>query len=218
MTSPTDKMDAILAREPIVPVLTIEDVQHAVPLARALISGGIRALEITLRTKAAEDSVRAIRRDVPEAIVGLGTVTSSEHIALAKSLDAAFIVTPGTTQALHAAIAAAAIPCLPGVATASEIIAAQAHGHRLMKFFPAVPAGGLGALKAFAGPFPTIRFCPTGGIGEAEMPTWLGLPNVAAVGGSWLAPPALIAKGDWAGIRDIAARSVAAARSVRRPG
>jgi 2-dehydro-3-deoxyphosphogluconate aldolase/(4S)-4-hydroxy-2-oxoglutarate aldolase len=207
--------DRLLADNPIIPVLTIERVEDAVPLAKALVTGGVRALEITLRTPAAIEAAAAIRQAVPEAITGIGTVRTPADLDRALQVGAQFLVSPGTTPRLLDASRSIAVPLLPGVATASEIAAALDAGFDVQKFFPAVPSGGMPALKAFAGPFPDVRFCPTGGIGESDFVTWLGLKNVSAVGGSWLAPPELVKRGDWAGITQIAARSQAAVRSVR---
>jgi 2-dehydro-3-deoxyphosphogluconate aldolase/(4S)-4-hydroxy-2-oxoglutarate aldolase len=203
--------DALLAPNPIIPVLTIARVDDAVPLARALVAGGITALEVTLRTPAAVEAARRIAREVPDAILGIGTVRTPADLQRAVDAGAQFLVSPGTTPALLAAAARSEVPLLPGVATASEIAAALDAGFDVQKFFPAVPAGGISALKAFAGPFPDVRFCPTGGIGETDMPAWLALSTVAAVGGSWLAPAARVEAGDWSGITTIAARSRAAA-------
>jgi 2-dehydro-3-deoxyphosphogluconate aldolase/(4S)-4-hydroxy-2-oxoglutarate aldolase len=202
----------LLQAERIVPVLTLTRLDDAVPLAHALMAGGLRTLEITLRTPVALAAAERIAAEVEGAIVGLGTVTTASDIAAARRIGAHFAVSPGATETLFDAARDHAMPFLPGVATASEIMAATSRGARVLKFFPAVPAGGLPAVKAFAGPFPDVRFCPTGGIGEADLPAWLAQPNVLAVGGSWLAPADRIAAGDWATITQVAARSVSAAR------
>ncbi len=191
---------SLLSGCPVVPVITIERSADAVPLARALVTGGIRAIEITLRTPAARDAAAAIVKDVPEAIVGVGTVLNPGDLATARDLGARFIVSPGATPDLLAAAAASDLPFLPGVQTASELMACLAAGFDIVKLFPAVPAGGLALLRALAGPFPGVRFCPTGGIGEGNAAEWLAEPNVLAVGGSWVAPPGAIRKGDWAAI------------------
>jgi 2-dehydro-3-deoxyphosphogluconate aldolase/(4S)-4-hydroxy-2-oxoglutarate aldolase len=204
------KLDAILARNRLIPVLTIEAVDHAVPLARALVEGGITALEITLRTPVAAAAAERIQREVPEAIVGLGTVRSAADVALAAGLGAQFVVSPGTTSEIYDAVATHDLPFLPGVATATEVLAALQRGHRVVKLFPASVVGGIAAIKALAGPFPEVRFCPTGGVTEGNADEWLSVPEIVAVGGSWLAPADRIRAADWAGIRAIAARSLAA--------
>lgn len=181
----------------VIPVITIERVEDAVPLARALVAGGLRCLEITLRTPAAVEAARAIAADVPEAVVGVGTVLTPRDLAVASEIGAQFALSPGATPELLDAAAAGGLPFVPGVATASELMAALARGLDIVKFFPAVPAGGTAALRALAGPFPQARFCPTGGVGEANAAEWLALPNVLAVGGSWLTPPDEIARGAW---------------------
>lgn len=202
---------ALLKANPIVPVMVVTRVADAVPLARALVEGGIRALEITLRTPAALEAARAIIAEVPGAIVGLGTVTTPEDLAAAEKLGAAFAVSPGATLRLLAAAQRSSVPLLPGVATASEVMSALDHGIDTVKFFPAVPAGGIPALKALAGPFPQLRVCPTGGITPETARTWLDLPNVLAVGGSWLAPADLVGAAKWAEITTIARHSCALA-------
>jgi 2-dehydro-3-deoxyphosphogluconate aldolase / (4S)-4-hydroxy-2-oxoglutarate aldolase len=201
-------LDAILAKNPIIPVITIDRLADAVPLARALVAGGITALEITLRTPVALDAATAIIKAVPDAIVGLGTVTRQADLDAAERIGARFIISPGTTPALLVSAAKRALPYLPGVATASDVMAAVEAGYRTVKFFPAVPAGGIPAIRALAGPFPDVRFCPTGGISEANAADWLAVPGIVAVGGSWLAPQNLIRAGDFGGITDIAARSI----------
>ena len=192
----------------VVPVLTIARVADAVPLARALVAGGVRTLEITLRTAAGAAAAKAIHAEVADAIVGLGTVTTSRDLELCRDNGLKFAFSPGASPALLDAAAAMGLDFVPGVQTASEIMACLERGFDVMKFFPAVPAGGIPALKALAGPFPHVRFCPTGGISEADAATWLALPNVLAVGGSWLAPPELVEAGDWAAITARAKRSM----------
>lgn len=194
------KLEEILRVAPIIPVITIERVEDAVPLARALVAGGLAALEITLRTEAAPAAAAAIIKAVPDAIVGLGTVLSREDLETARDLGARFALSPGATPDLLDAAAAGGLPFIPGVQTSSEIMAALARGFDVVKFFPAVPAGGIAGLKALAGPFPQMRFCPTGGIGKSNFADWLALGNVVSVGGSWLAPPSDIRGGDWAAI------------------
>ena len=173
----------------IIPVITIERVDDAVPLAWALVAGGLRCLEITLRTPAAADAAKAIVTNVPEAVVGVGTVLTPRDLALAREVGARFALSPGATPELLDAAAAGDLPFVPGVATPSELMAALARGLDVVKFFPAVPVGGVAALRALAGPFPQARFCPTGGVSEANVAEWLALSNVVAVGGSWLTPP-----------------------------
>ena len=200
----------LLARVRIVPVLTIRKREDAVPLARALVAGGIDVLEITLRTPAARDAARDIIAQVPDAIVGLGTVLNPQDLADAEAIGARFAVSPGATDALLAV--KSRIPLLPGVATASDCMRAIAHGHKATKFFPAGAIGGTAALKALRGPFPDLLFCPTGGVDAGNLAEYMALPNVVAVGGSWVAPDGDIAKGNWSAITERAreARAVAA--------
>jgi len=210
------RLDEVLRAAPVVSVITIEREADGVPLARALVAGGLRALEITLRTPAAAAAARAIGEAVPEAIVGIGTVLTPQDLETARSLGARFAVSPGTTPELLDAAARGDLPFIPGAQTASEIMAALARGFDVMKLFPAVPAGGIAALKALAGPFPQVRFCPTGGIGEESLLDWLRLPNVASVGGSWLASAADIRAGDWDAITVRTRRAVEMTRRVGR--
>jgi 2-dehydro-3-deoxyphosphogluconate aldolase/(4S)-4-hydroxy-2-oxoglutarate aldolase len=189
---------------PVIPVIVIDDVNDAVPLAEALVAGGVRVLEITLRTPAALDAVRAIATRVESAIVGVGTITDPGDFSRAIDAGARFGVSPGITPALIDAARACRLPLLPGVMTPSEIIAARAAGFRALKFFPAQQAGGIGMLKALAGPFPDVTFCPTGGVTAATAPDFLALPNVACVGGSWLTPADAIRDGDWPRITRLA--------------
>ena len=189
---------------PVIPVIVIDQLAQAVPLARSLVAGGIRVLEVTLRTPAGIDAIAAIARDVPEAIVGVGTVTQPQEFALSSKAGARFAETPGLTPALLEAARHAARPLLPGVMTPSDIIAAKAAGYRELKLFPAQQAGGIGMLKALAGPFPDVTFCPTGGVTAATAPDFIALPNVACVGGSWLTPKEAIAAGDWGRITALA--------------
>jgi 2-dehydro-3-deoxyphosphogluconate aldolase / (4S)-4-hydroxy-2-oxoglutarate aldolase len=186
----------------IIPVITIESVEHAIPLARALVSGGLRCLEITLRTPAAPAAAAAIVENVPDAVVGIGTVLDPSDLAQARTLGARFALSPGASPELLDAAAVAELPFVPGVATPSEVMAALARGFDILKFFPAVPFGGTAALRALGGPFPQVRFCPTGGIGELDLPQWLALPNVIAVGGSWLTPLPDLRAGRWQVISD----------------
>lgn len=205
--TPNEQLAGILAENPIIPVITIAKVSDAVPLAKALLSGGITALEITLRTPAAPDAIERIVKEVPEAIVGVGTIRSAGDVAQAVRLGAKFLVSPGTTGGIYRAVAQSKLPFLPGVATASELMAALDQGFDTVKFFPAVPAGGIAAIKALAGPFPQVRFCPTGGISEGNFLEWLAVPEIVAVGGSWLAPASAIKAGNWADITSIARRA-----------
>jgi 2-dehydro-3-deoxyphosphogluconate aldolase / (4S)-4-hydroxy-2-oxoglutarate aldolase len=200
MTSKQEKLAALFKQAVVIPVLTIERLEDAVPLARALVAGGVRVLEVTLRTPAAIPAAQAIIANVPEAVVGIGTILNADDLARAEALGAVFGISPGATPDLLKAAAASALPFAPGIATASELMQALAHGFNLVKFFPAEPSGGIKALRALAGPFPDARFCPTGGIGEANAVAWLAEPNVFAVGGSWLCPAADVRSGNWAGI------------------
>lgn len=202
------KLADILRAGPIVPVITLERVEDAVPLARALVAGGLRLLEITLRTPAAVESAEAIIRDVPEAIVGIGTVLTPKDLERAQALGARYALSPGATPDLLDAASQGEMPFIPGIATASELMAALAHGFPTVKFFPAVAAGGIPALKALAGPFPQARFCPTGGIDEKNARDWLALSNVVAVGGSWVCPTSDIRAQAWGEITAKAKRAV----------
>jgi 2-dehydro-3-deoxyphosphogluconate aldolase / (4S)-4-hydroxy-2-oxoglutarate aldolase len=204
-------IQTVLHASPVMPVIVLENVADAVPLARALVAGGIRVLEVTLRTAAALESIRAIAEQVPDAILGAGTVVNPADLAAAAAAGASFAVSPGATPELLRAGRESAIPLLPGVMTPSDVIAAVAAGYTAMKLFPAAQAGGMGMLKALAGPFPQVRFCPTGGIDSASAPAFLALPNVACVGGSWLTPVDRVRAGDWAAITELA-RAAAALR------
>jgi 2-dehydro-3-deoxyphosphogluconate aldolase / (4S)-4-hydroxy-2-oxoglutarate aldolase len=190
----------LFALAPVIPVITIEDAAHAVPLARALVAGGLPVIEITLRTDAAIEAARAIVAEVPAAVVGIGTVLTPADLARAAKLGAAFAISPGMSHELLEAAASGDLPFAPGIQTASDLIACVTRGYDLVKFFPAVPAGGLAALNALSGPFPSVRYCPTGGIGEANVAQWLAHPKVVAVGGSWIAPTADIKAGAWSAI------------------
>ncbi|WP_114946198.1 bifunctional 4-hydroxy-2-oxoglutarate aldolase/2-dehydro-3-deoxy-phosphogluconate aldolase [Microvirga calopogonii] len=198
----------LLRAGPIVPVITLERVEDAVPLARALVAGGLRLLEITLRTAAAAESAAAIIRDVPEAIVGIGTVLTPKDLERAQALGARYALSPGATPDLLEAASRSEMPFIPGIATASELMAALAHGFQTVKFFPAVAAGGIPALKALAGPFPQARFCPTGGIDEKNARDWLALSNVVAIGGSWVCQPSDIRAQAWGEITAKAQRAM----------
>jgi 2-dehydro-3-deoxyphosphogluconate aldolase / (4S)-4-hydroxy-2-oxoglutarate aldolase len=189
---------------PVIPVIVLEHVGHAVPLARALVQGGVRVLEVTLRTKAALACIEAIAREVPDAIVGAGTLRTAADVRAAKNAGCLFGVSPGYTSAMAQACKDAALPLLPGVATASEVMQANADGFSFLKFFPATAAGGIPLLKALAGPFPEVAFCPTGGITPETAPHFLALSNVKVCGGSWLTPPEALAAGDWPRITALA--------------
>ena len=194
----------VMRAGPVIPVLVIEELAHAVPLARALVAGGIRVLEVTLRTPAALAAIRAITREAPEVIIGAGTLTRPEEFVEAIAAGARFGVSPGLTPALAQAARDAGLPFLPGVMTPSEVIAARLAGFSELKLFPAQQAGGIGMLQALGGPFPDVAFCPTGGITAETAPDFLALPNVACVGGSWLAPKAALVAGDWGRITELA--------------
>ncbi|MGN2247294.1 bifunctional 4-hydroxy-2-oxoglutarate aldolase/2-dehydro-3-deoxy-phosphogluconate aldolase [Frateuria sp. GZRR35] len=189
---------------PVIPVVVIEDARAAVPMARALVAGGVPAIEVTLRTAAALEAVRAIAAEVEGAMVGVGTVLGEADLRAAYEAGARFAVSPGATSRLLDAAADIPLPLLPGAATASEAMALLERGYRHLKFFPAVPAGGAKLLAAWAGPLPQLRFCPTGGISAATAGEFLALPSVLCVGGSWLTPADKLAAGDWAGIEALA--------------
>ncbi|MBS4044951.1 MAG: bifunctional 4-hydroxy-2-oxoglutarate aldolase/2-dehydro-3-deoxy-phosphogluconate aldolase [Alphaproteobacteria bacterium] len=212
LTERTAALDAILTRSPVIPVLVVEDAAQAVPLARALIAGGIPVLEITLRSAAALDAIQRIAAEVPDAVVGAGTVLNPAQFAAAQLAGAKFVISPGATEALYYTAKDTGLPYLPAVATASEVMRAMEQGFLRAKFFPAESSGGIGALKGFGGPFPEMKFCPTGGITEANLRSYTSLPNVFAAGGSWLAPKELLQKGDWAGITAIAKKAVQIAK------
>lgn len=194
----------VMRTGPVIPVIAIEDLAHAVPLAKALVAGGVRVLEVTLRTAAGLDSIRAIAREVPDAIIGVGTLTRPEEFAKAVEAGARFGVSPGLTPTMIQAAHETGLPLLPGVMTPSDVIAARLAGFSQLKLFPAQQAGGIGMLKALGGPFPDVMFCPTGGVSVENAPDFLALPNVACVGGSWLVPKAAITAGDWGKITTLA--------------
>ena len=203
----------ILGIAPVIPVLTLSDLAHAVPLAEALVGGGLRVLEITLRTPVAIGCLEAIRKAVPDAIVGIGTLTRAVDFAAAGRAGAQFGVTPGLTPELAAAARGARFPLLPGVMTPTEVLAARLAGFNILKLFPAHQAGGVEMLRALGAPFPDVLFCPTGGITRASAPEYLALPNVVAIGGSWVAPRTLIDAKDWQGIEALARDAAALKRS-----
>jgi 2-dehydro-3-deoxyphosphogluconate aldolase/(4S)-4-hydroxy-2-oxoglutarate aldolase len=194
----------VMQDAPVIPVIVLNDVKHAVALARALVAGGIRMLEVTLRTKEALACIEAIAREVPEAVAGAGTVRSAADAKACANAGARFAVSPGYTQGVGQACKDLGLPLLPGVATGSEIMMAQEDGLTQLKFFPAMQAGGPAMLKAWSGPFTDVQFCPTGGVSLANAPEFLALPNVVCVGGSWLTPADAVASGDWARITTLA--------------
>lgn len=206
------KTTDLIVHGPVIPVIVLQREADAVPMAEALIAGGVRVLEITLRTPAALAGMEAIARAVPQAIVGAGTLRSPADVRAARDAGCVFGVSPGYTAAVGQACRDAGLPLLPGVATASEVMAAQADGLDFLKFFPATAAGGIPMLKALGGPFPDVRFCPTGGITPATAPDFLALDNVVVCGGSWLTPADAMASGDWARITRLAREASALAR------
>jgi 2-dehydro-3-deoxyphosphogluconate aldolase / (4S)-4-hydroxy-2-oxoglutarate aldolase len=205
----------VMQDAPVIPVIVLHDVAHAVPMARALVAGGIRMLEVTLRTPQALACMEAIARDVPEAVLGAGTLRSAADARAAADAGARFAVSPGYTPALGQACRDLRLPLLPGVATGSEVMMCQEDGLTELKFFPAMQAGGAAMLKAWSGPFTDIRFCPTGGVTPANAADLLALPNVVCVGGSWLVPADALAQGDWARITQLAREAAALGRSAR---
>ena len=207
------QLAAILALAPVVPVVIVDDAAHAVPMAKALVAGGIRVIEVTLRTPAARDAIRAITGEVEGALVGVGTVLDGTQLEAARQAGARFAVSPGASPKLLDAADDSELPLLPGVATAGEAMTLLERDYRHLKFFPAVPAGGEKLLAAWASPLPQIRFCPTGGISLANAAEFLALPNVACVGGSWLTPSHKLKAGDWRGIEQLA-REAALLRRV----
>ncbi len=207
MSSPLPSSPApasVLDLAPVLPVVVIDDSSYAVPLARALVAGGLPAIEVTLRTPAALDAIRAIAGEVPEAVVGAGTLITPGQVNEAVAAGARFLVSPGWTDVLLDAMRASGVPFLPGVSTASEVVALLERGVREMKFFPARAAGGTAYLKSLAGPLPQARFCPTGGVGPDSAPDYLALPNVGCVGGGWMLPADAVAARDWARVEGLA--------------
>jgi len=197
----------LLAAAPVIPVLTIKDASVAVQLARALVVGGLPVIEVTLRTPQALSAIREIAREVPEAVVGAGTITRVEDIQVATAAGARFLVSPGTPAALAVGLSSCPVPVLPGCATVTEAMALAAYGFTALKFFPAEPSGGAAFLKSLSGPLPGLVFCPTGGIDAAKAPSYLALANVGAVGGSWVVPDDALAGGDFARITRLAAEA-----------
>jgi 2-dehydro-3-deoxyphosphogluconate aldolase/(4S)-4-hydroxy-2-oxoglutarate aldolase len=204
--TPTSRFSALQVMQdaPVIPVIVLHDVAHAVPMARALVAGGIRMLEVTLRTPQALACMEAIAKEVPDAVVGAGTVRSPQDAAAAAKAGAQFAVSPGYTRAVGQACRDHGLSLLPGVATGSEIMMAQEDGYNALKFFPAMQAGGPAMLKAWAGPFFDVQFCPTGGVTPGNALDFLSLPNVTCVGGSWLVPADALVQGDWSRIEALA--------------
>ncbi len=203
----TNHLNSVLDVQPVIPVVRIERAEDAVPLARALAKGGLPAIEITLRTPKALDAIRRVAAEVPEAIVGAGTILNAAQFGEAVAAGATFIVSPGQTPAVFDAAEDSSVPLLPGATTATEIMLAAERGYNTLKFFPAEQSGGVSFLKSLASPFQGVRFCPTGGITPANASTYLALSNVVCVGGSWVAPDALIAGGEWDQITALAAEA-----------
>lgn len=207
MDKKTETLLSVLKMQPVVPVLMIEDAASAVPLARALVAGGLKAIEITLRTPAALDAIRAVSEEVEGAVTGAGTILNARQFSQAEDAGAQFIVSPGTTQELLDAARNSDVPLLPGAVTSSEIMALREEGYSVLKFFPAEQAGGAAYLKSLSSPLAGTLFCPTGGISPKNAMDYLSLPNVVCVGGSWVAPKDMVAAGDWDGITALAAEA-----------
>lgn len=204
-------IERVVQAAPVVPVMVIEQIEHAVPLARALVAGGLPVLEITLRTECALEAIRLIKAEVEGAIVGAGTVNTPADVDRAVAAGSEFLVSPGSTPDLIDAALASGVPILPGVNSPSEVMALMARGFKYLKFFPAEAAGGVPMLKSISGPLPQVKFCPTGGVSLKNLDDYLSLPNVVCVGGSWMAPVELMRKGDWAAIETLAREARAAA-------
>lgn len=209
MTAPLSLLDQV----PVIPVVVLDDADHAVPLARALVAGGLPAIELTLRTPVALDAIARIAAEVPEILLGAGTVLDAAQAKSATDAGARFLVSPGSTRELRAALRDTGLPSLPGVSTVSEVLTLLEEGWTEMKLFPAEAVGGVALLKALSSPVPAARFCPTGGIGPGNAADYLALPNVGCVGGSWITPSALLQAEDWAGVTELAA----AAAELREP-
>jgi len=201
----------LLASNPVIPVITLDRVEDAVPLAEALVAGGLKVLEVTLRTESAIEGIKQIIKHVPGAIVGTGTVCNEQQIKLSEDIGCQFMISPGATDKLLQAAQKSSVPFLPGISSVSELMRGLEYGHRDFKFFPAEAAGGVPVLKAMAGPFSDVKFCPTGGIGLHNVLAYLALPNVLCVGGSWIAQPKLIQAKNWAEIEKLAREAVALA-------
>jgi 2-dehydro-3-deoxyphosphogluconate aldolase/(4S)-4-hydroxy-2-oxoglutarate aldolase len=209
MTSQENPMnDSLLNRVPVIPVVVIDDLEHAVPIARALVAGGSPVIELTLRTPVALDAIERIANEVPEIYLGAGTIVDPGQAKQAASAGAQFLVSPGSTRTILQAMTDTGLPHLPGVATVSEIMAALEAGYTELKFFPAEPAGGAPYLNSVSSPIPNARFCPTGGISTTNAPQYLALPNVGCVGGSWITPTDVVTARDWARVSELAAEAV----------
>lgn len=204
-------IERVVQAAPVVPVMVIENIEHAVPLAKALVAGGLPVLEITLRTECALEAIRLIKREVDGAIVGAGTVNTPADVDRAVAAGSEFLVSPGSTPDLIDAAIASGVPILPGVNSPSEVMALMARGFKYLKFFPAEAAGGVPMLKSIGGPLPQVKFCPTGGVSLKNLSSYLSLPNVVCVGGSWMAPVELMRSGDWSAIEILAREARAAA-------
>ncbi|MEU9110599.1 bifunctional 4-hydroxy-2-oxoglutarate aldolase/2-dehydro-3-deoxy-phosphogluconate aldolase [Streptomyces sp. NPDC048483] len=200
---------SVLGLAPVIPVVVLQDAADAVPLARALVAGGLPAIEVTLRTPAALDAIRAIADEVPDAVVGAGTLLTPEHVAAARAAGSRFLVSPGWSPRLLGAMKDSGVPFLPGVSTASEVVTLLDEGITELKFFPAEAAGGTSYLTSLAAPLPQARFCPTGGIGLASAPSYLALPNVGCVGGTWMLPADALATKDWTRVEHLAREAAA---------
>lgn len=210
----TEAADRVLRAAPVVPVIAIDRLEQAVPLARCLVEAGLHVLEITLRSAIALEAIRRVASEVPQAIVGAGTVLDAVDLAAVEAAGARFAISPGATESLYDAAECSAIPLIPAVATGSELMRGRERGYRRFKFFPAEAAGGIAMLKSWAGPFRDVAFCPTGGVDAAKAPSYLALPNVITVGGSWMLPAAALEGADWKTIGDLAR---AAAGLAQRP-
>jgi 2-dehydro-3-deoxyphosphogluconate aldolase / (4S)-4-hydroxy-2-oxoglutarate aldolase len=207
-----DRLEPMLRLAPVIAIVTIDDVNHAVPLAKSLVEGGVQGIEVTLRTPAALGSIEAIRHSVPDAWVGAGTVLTPEDVTASENAGALFFVSPGSSPALIAAMEKSDVPWLPGAASATEAMTLFERGYRLQKFFPAEPAGGVDFLRSLTAPLPKIKFCPTGGIRAQTMANYLELPNVICVGGSWLSPANVMRDKDWKAITALAHAATAGSR------
>ena len=211
MPQKIDELEELRAGQPVIPVVIVQDAATAVPMARALVAGGLPMIEITLRTEAALEAIRAAA-EVEGAVVGAGTVLTARQFGEATDAGARFVVSPGVTRELIAVASGSAAPLLPGATTPSEVMTAMEDGYRFLKFFPAEASGGARFLRALSSPLSDVRFCPTGGIGADSAADYLALPNVACVGGSWVVPSAMVASGDWDGVTRLAREAAAMGR------
>ena len=211
-----DTAERLLREAGLLPVITVDSVEQARRIADALLEGGLRTLELTLRTPCALDALAALKRELPDIVIGAGTVVAPAHVHQAVDAGADFLVTPGTPPALAQALAAAPVPAVPGGATPTEFMSLMAHGFRVCKLFPANAVGGLAMLKGLAGPLADLRVCPTGGITEANAAEFLAQPNVVCIGGSWMVAKAWLDAGDWARVRDAAAQAAALVHAARQ--